>query len=70
MVFLNPWVSSMKDWHVFCIGLNFLLNSSLAWCDCHTNNDIKHDKLKSNFSQSREFLSRGDKRILNLGRIG
>ena len=32
MVFLNPWVSIVKDWQVFCIGLNFLLNSSLAWC--------------------------------------
>ena len=41
MVFLNPGVSSMKDWQVFWIGLNFLLNSSLAWCAGGTSHEKK-----------------------------
>ena len=32
MVILNPWVSTLKVWIVFCLGQNFLIKSILTRC--------------------------------------
>ena len=32
MAILNPWVSSLKVWIVFCLGNNFLFKSILTGC--------------------------------------
>ena len=33
MVILNPWVSTLKVWIVFCLGQNFLIKSILTGCE-------------------------------------
>ena len=37
MVFLDPWVSSLKVWIVFCLGNDFLFKSILTGCVMHIN---------------------------------
>ena len=32
MVILNPWVSTIKVWIVFCLEKNFLIKSILTGC--------------------------------------